>query len=163
MANNQTDSKSKWRLRYERYGREYYKRNKEKIITRGRENRLSNGEKYKKTGKDRYNSPLFYPQIIIERCKLRAKNQGRTFTITRENIVIPEICPVLKIPLERSYDGKAKSNSPSVDCIIPELGYVPENIQIISYKANAMKSNASKDELIKFADWIYKFYGVNKQ
>jgi hypothetical protein len=162
LANSQTDSKEQWRKRYETYGRDYYQRNKEKILARGRKNYTANGEKYRKSGRDRYNSLTFYPQVIIERCKLRARKQGRPFNITRDDIVIPDVCPVLKIPLQRSYEGKAKANSPSVDCIIPELGYVRNNIQVISYKANVMKNNASEDELIKFANWIYAFYGEKK-
>ena len=42
----------------------------------------------------------------------------------------------------------------SIDAIDPTKGYNPDNIQIISMKANAMKNSASKEELAKFAEWV---------
>ena len=75
------------------------------------------------------------------------------FDICEEDIVIPEICPILKIPIQRG-DNKVGPNSPSLDRIRPELGYVKGNIQVISYKANTMKSDATLIELLNFAQWV---------
>ena len=48
-----------------------------------------------------------------------------------------------------SYD------SISVDKIIPELGYIKENIVLCSFKANTIKQNLTLDEL---REWIPRFY-----
>lgn len=44
--------------------------------------------------------------------------------------------------------------SPSVDRINPHLGYVPGNVQVISYKANSMKRNCTMEELLMFAETV---------
>jgi hypothetical protein len=38
-------------------------------------------------------------------------------------------------------------NSPSLDRIVPEKGYVAGNIRVISQRANRIKSNATVEEL----------------
>jgi hypothetical protein len=67
------------------------------------------------------------------------------------------VCPVLGIPLKRNT-GPVGRNSYTVDQIIPGIGYVLGNIQVISFRANAMKQDASPEELIRFADWVYRTY-----
>ena len=62
------------------------------------------------------------------------------------DIIIPTYCPILKIKLLFSKNI-VQDNSPSVDRIIPELGYVKGNIQIISFKANRIKGHATINEL----------------
>jgi hypothetical protein len=56
------------------------------------------------------------------------------------DLVIPEYCPVLKhVKLDLSGNEIEKGggyNAPSIDKIIPELGYVKGNIRIISFAAN---------------------------
>lgn len=68
------------------------------------------------------------------------------FSIEPQDIHIPETCPVLGIPLFRG-DGKPCDNSPSLDRKNSSKGYVRGNIQVISFRANLLKSNATVDEL----------------
>lgn len=63
------------------------------------------------------------------------------------------ICPVLGIKMKIGLKNK-NVDSPSIDRIIPEKGYVPGNIIVVSMKANQIKSNATPDEIIK----VGKFY-----
>ncbi len=92
---------------------------------------------------------------MYRRAKRRAFEKGLTCTITPEDIHIPERCPILDIPLYTT-EGKsgAYKHSPSLDRIDSSKGYEPENIWVISQLANAMKSNATVEDLKKFAEWI---------
>lgn len=85
--------------------------------------------------------------------KRRAKKRGTPFAIRRADVLIPKICPVLGTILEKG-EGRCSPNSPSLDCIIPELGYVPGNIVVMSHKANTMKSNATLRELEALVSWM---------
>lgn len=100
------------------------------------------------------------PEIImLASAKARAKKFGVPFSITKEDIqsVIVDTCPILGIPLSHNFgtSGSYTDNSPSLDRIIPELGYVVGNIAVISMKANKIKSNESDPTIFrKIADWI---------
>lgn len=95
---------------------------------------------------------------MLDRARRRAKLAGVPFAITRADLVIPERCPVLGIELVRCSLQQPADNSPSLDRIDPAKGYVPGNIQVISQKANRMKSNATTDELRLFAAWVERTY-----
>lgn len=83
----------------------------------------------------------------------RAKKYGIPFTITVEDIVIPERCPVLGIPLIPG-EGQATDNSPSLDQRNPRGGYTPDNIVVMSWKANRIKNNFTSDDLRAVAIWM---------
>ena len=65
----------------------------------------------------------------------------------------PDYCPILGIKLELNNKTTA-DNSPSFDKVLPERGYVKGNVQIISYKANRLKSNMSIEDFKKFIEYI---------
>ena len=97
---------------------------------------------------------------LLSAARRRAKVKNLPFSLTAEDFEIPEFCPVLGIKLVYSSNGKRgpSPDSASLDRIDPALGYIPGNIQVISVQANNMKSNASPDELRRFAAWINKEY-----
>lgn len=124
--------------------------------------------KYQKANPDKFKeySRVYrekYPErILIRAAKQRAKDRGLEFDIDQSDIIIPDYCPILGIPI-KIYSGKTTKggghmDSPSIDRIDNSLGYVKGNVQVISHKANSMKFTATKEELLKFADWIYKTY-----
>jgi len=96
---------------------------------------------------------------ILKAARRRAQQRTRPFDLCLKDIIIPEICPILGIRLVAGMDYPTES-SPSLDEIVVGKGYVPGNIQIISRKANTMKSNATPEELKKFAEWITRQYGT---
>lgn len=83
----------------------------------------------------------------------RAKRFNLPINITVADIVIPATCPILGIPLIVGTQTPT-DNSPSLDRLIPALGYVRGNIAVISFRANAIKNSASADELRAVADWL---------
>lgn len=89
-----------------------------------------------------------YKKYIIRSAKRRALSQGIPFDIDYTDISIPEYCPLLGIKLNKHIgEGKLYNDSPSLDKIIPKLGYVKGNVWIISNKANRIKSDATIEEL----------------
>jgi hypothetical protein len=93
---------------------------------------------------------------MIRLAKARAKRQNLPFDLSKEDIHIPDICPVLGIPLVAQYVHNS-DNSPSLDKIIPELGYVKGNICVISHRANRIKYNATISELEAIASYMKRF------
>lgn len=52
-------------------------------------------------------------------------------------------------------EGRAKSDrSPSIDRLVPPLGYVPGNVALLCWRCNNLKRDASSDELRRIADWM---------
>lgn len=93
------------------------------------------------------------------RAKNRATENGIDFDIEVSDIVIPNICPILGIPLkENKGKSGAYRDSPSLDKIDPTKGYVKGNVQVVSQLANGMKHNATTEELITFAKYILTNY-----
>ena len=139
--------------------------------------KLESGAKYRKTHKEqiqKYSSEYnMRPEVVdrkaewhqnkkanrdihgqivdmVIRAKARAIEKGVPFDITVDDVEFVEICPLLNIPLNWNHGPRVK-NTPSLDRIIPEKGYVKGNIRIISNLANMMKSYASNEELRTFA------------
>ena len=91
---------------------------------------------------------------MFHSAKRRAKEQGVPFTITLDDIVIPDECPLLNIPLFVG-DKHCCDNSPTLDKLVPSKGYVPGNILVISEKANRIKSNATVGEIALLAENLH--------
>lgn len=108
---------------------------------------IERGKKYRLKKKGHY---------LLYSCRSRAKVEGALFNLSVDDIVIPEICPLLGVPII-VHGGPKNLYSPSIDRLIPSLGYVKQNIRVISRKANFMKSSASKEELLAFASNIEKY------
>jgi hypothetical protein len=87
--------------------------------------------------------------------KARAKKKGLPFNLKfPEDIFIPSYCPIFGIKLEKGLQGSPEDNSPSLDRIVPELGYVRGNVAVISNRANRIKMDATYNELFKIAEWL---------
>jgi len=89
-------------------------------------------------------------QMLLNASKQRAKTKGREHTITLQDIkdkYPPDNrCPVFGFELEFNSEG-FRETSPSIDRIDSSKGYTPENIQIISWKANRIKAYATVEDL----------------
>lgn len=86
-----------------------------------REQRTADSRRYYRTN---------FKKTMLRNAQKRARVYGYMCTIAENDIVIPEFCPLLGIKI---VPGSGRSDaSPSIDKIIPALGYVPENIWVIS-------------------------------
>lgn len=79
---------------------------------------------------------------MLQNAKYR---KGSDCTITLEDIVIPDVCPVYGIPLDRAAPPRSP-NKPSLDRIDNTKGYIPGNVCVISWAANSDKSNLTLDQ-----------------
>lgn len=93
-------------------------------------------------------------KIMWSTAKFRANKFGWDFDITPEDIVIPEYCPVLSVKLEIA-EGKQDYNSPSLDRVDTTRGYTKDNIRVICWRANRLKSDATPEELHMLAKDFY--------
>jgi hypothetical protein len=89
--------------------------------------------------------------------KVRARDCNRDFALTIQDIeaLYVTTCPVLGIELD--YLRKHKrvlGRSPSLDRVDNSKGYIPGNVQIISWRANNLKGNANADELRAIANYM---------
>ncbi len=89
---------------------------------------------------------------LLAGAKSRAKRAGLPFNITREDIHVPEYCPVFGIPLIIEV-GARTDNSPTLDKVHNEMGYVRGNVVVVSWKANRLKNNATVGELQQLASF----------
>lgn len=71
---------------------------------------------------------------------------------------LPYSCPMLGIPLNYNGTGREgwsrKDNSPSLDRINSDIGYIKGNIHIISWKANRIKNDSTPEELMNIAIYM---------
>ena len=92
-------------------------------------------------------------QAMVYHARQRAESKGLAFNIDRDYVrsIVSSHCPIFGTPLAwsaaRNNGGMALPNSPSLDRIDPSKGYVKGNVWIISNRANAIKNDASHEEL----------------
>ena len=86
----------------------------------------------------------------------KCREQGIPFDITADDLMpAPLKCPVFGFKLDWYKDGRGGADdSPSIDRLIPEEGYVAGNVMLISYKANRIKNDSNLSELRMVADWV---------
>jgi hypothetical protein len=66
-----------------------------------------------------------------------------------EDVEQPEYCPVLGIKLNYGWSGEGLRDDAkaTIDKLVPELGYVPGNVFVISWRANKLKNDMTIIEL----------------
>ena len=99
-------------------------------------------------------------QKLFHAAKRRAKQKNLEFAISIEDIKVPSHCPMLGIPLYPTTGKCAHANSPSIDRLDSRKGYTPENIIVISHRANTIKGNATLEELRLIARYTERGLGL---
>jgi len=137
----------------QKYCDSYYKKNRKASIERATRSQNKDREKTNAYKRDLIRkNPVNY---MFCQVKSRSKKLGIEFNLDKEDIQIPEYCPILGIKLEIGKEN-CWSNSPTLDRINPNKGYVKGNIHVISHKANTIKSDASLSELKKVVLYLEK-------
>ena len=98
-------------------------------------------------------------QAHLNAIKCRARKSNHPFDLDLDDLQILERCPVLNIPLLDWGDNgihDTRDNSPSLDRLVPELGYIKSNVRVISQRANRIKHNATLEELKALCFWLEK-------
>lgn len=112
---------------------EHYKKIDKRKYEKSKEKRISYEQKKRRENPENY---------MFIQVKSRAKRLGIPFELDVGDIIIPEVCPILGIPLFIG-DNKLCANSPSLDRVDNSLGYIKGNVCVISFKANRYKSDLS--------------------
>lgn len=99
---------------------------------------------------------------IVAVAKQRAKKRGVFFSLKPGDILVPEKCPLLGIPLKRGR-GRCSDGSPTLDRIDPNKGYTKDNVWVISYRANLIKSDATPEEIVMIGETLKRFVATTYQ
>ena len=89
--------------------------------------------------------------MMFANARRRSEQLGLDFNIELSDVVIPENCPYLNIPIILTSGKGRTKDGPSLDRIDNSKGYVKGNVEVISVLANKMKSSASWEQLELFA------------
>lgn len=94
--------------------------------------------------------------IAAHDAKKRATKAGITFSINSAYVlsILPTHCPVFGTPFSYIGNGKAGPDSPTLDRLRPNEGYVEGNIVVVSNRANSIKSAYGYDEVARVAEWL---------
>lgn len=93
----------------------------------------------------------------VQNIKVRCEKSGIPFDISHRDFDWPTHCPILGIELVRGTLSSDKNSSPSIDRINPELGYTKGNVRVISFLANKMKQNATRNQIEMFCKNIFPY------
>lgn len=142
------------------YQKAWYERNKNtpEFKEKQKENNIKNAARIRELKTIwKENNPKL---VLWSNAKYRAKRKGLEFNIEPDDIIIPEFCPYLGVRLT-SHKLRGHLNSHmSVDRIDSSKGYIKGNIEVISYKANMMKQDATKEQLIIFSKNVLERFKI---
>lgn len=128
--------------------RDYYKHRERRAPERKARQQSDAGRERWKTWKTEH-----HERVMLINAKQRAKRFGLECTLTLADIKIPETCPVLGIPLIIGLTMRG-DNSPSLDRFDNSKGYTPDNVRIISFRANIIKRDATLAEIERVAAYM---------
>ena len=124
--------------------KKYYSANTEESRAKSKEWRSLNSERISVLSRKRRRTADGWLYLNLIAAKKRAKAKGFDFDISPDDLTMPEVCPYFGMKFiigDRNW-------RPSLDRIDPSKGYVRGNVQVISMKANRMKSDGTLDDLI---------------
>jgi hypothetical protein len=136
------------------------KRERNRIQARAR-HQENPGRSYEINKRFRDNHP-FEARIAValNSARGRARKNGVPFRLKKDDLPpMPAVCPVLGIEMV-VWGSESRSESPSLDRIVPERGYVAGNVRWISTRANILRRDASARELALVAQDALELEGL---
>jgi hypothetical protein len=141
--------------------KKYYNKNRQSIRERARGSYANGaGQQWYQNNKERILSARKGLDGTIlsmfRSARSRAKKENIPFDLTVEYLhkIATENCPVTNKPMDWNGEENNSLNRPSLDKIIPELGYVQGNVAIISYRMNTKKNNLLETELVQLLQYV---------
>lgn len=137
-----------WNLKHG-YSSKYYGDHKDEMVAIAKEWRKNNADRVREYGRTPYGRQI----ATLNQMRRRAYSKGIGYDMTRDDLTIPTMCPILNIPLIRT-EGTRSDSSPSYDRIDNTKGYTKDNVRVISWRANRLKSDATIEELESILDYM---------
>ena len=137
--NNLEKIREKDRLSKKKYRQEHYDEYRKEYLEY---RELYHNEILAKDRERMLNRPEYF---LFSSARKRARERNLEFNITEQDVKYlldnTPVCPLRKVNFERGSNGIRTYNSITLDRIDSTKGYIKDNIQIISYKANLVKNN----------------------
>jgi len=131
----------------------YYEENREKLLEKSKtyyqenkEARKEYAKEYKRRNKPRRSRAMDRRVALLSSARERARKLDRKYDLTVDDIYIPEHCPIMGFKLILNHT-QAQDDSPSLDRVDNNLGYVKGNVRVISRKANSTKSALTPEQI----------------
>ena len=141
------------------YRRKWYAKNREKKLENNRKWKAANPEKRREW--IAANPEKYTTKNLFHSARNRAKAKGLPFTLTKGWVAERVECGKCELS-GISFNLEAKRGmqgpySPSIDKIVPELGYIPENCRMILYGLNALKSTGTDEDIMNIAKALIEY------
>lgn len=98
-------------------------------------------------------------RTLYQNAKSRAAASGAPFGLTRawvEEQLLSGRCAVTGLPFDTTSSGRGKGHqhpwAPSLDRIVPHLGYTQENTRAVVWMFNAARHVGSDQDVMQFAE-----------
>ena len=104
---------------------------------------------------------LQHLKVYLHNARTRALRDNVPFNLTLQDLVeiATDRCPIFETAFvwggAKMGKGRTRPDTPTLDRILPELGYVKGNVAFLSYRANRIKDNGTMQEHYNIADWIW--------
>lgn len=112
---------------------------------------------------------LQHLKAYLGNARARALRDNVSFDLVLQDLedIATDECPIFHTPFVWGQSGlgkgKTRPDSPTLDRILPELGYVKGNVAFLSYRANRIKDNGTMQEHYDIADFIWNHINANKK
>lgn len=94
------------------------------------------------------------PKLALNALRARAKEREVPFNLELSDLTqlfSCNICAICSIPTEIGGDREKK---PSVDRIVPSVGYTKDNIALLCMRCNQIKNDGTAEDHERIAQWI---------